>query len=60
MCQQRESNVLKIETNMLTKGNWLVNQAIVEKQFLYRGADGRPETIFTYYDGREDERNNRF
>ena len=35
MCQQRESNVLKIETNMWTKGNWLVNQAIVEKQFLY-------------------------
>ena len=35
MCQQRVSNVLKIETNVVTKGNWLVNQAIEEKQFLY-------------------------
>ena len=35
MCQQRESNILEIEINTLTKGNWLINQAIIEKQFFY-------------------------
>ena len=35
MCEQRESNVLKIEANVSTTGNKLVNQAVVEKQFLY-------------------------
>ena len=37
MCQQRESKVLKIETNVSTKGNRLVNQTIIEKLFLYGG-----------------------